>query len=864
MKLVKDITPKKMLSVPVRTLASLTCVLLMIPKVWAQQTESASGESSNVEQMDFDPSFIHGPGINVSQFREGNPVSPGVHSLNVVVNGEMRGRHDIRFVSVEGKTNAEPSFTHEELTQLGIKLGEGVTLDAGKSYRLNELIKGSQSYYNSGDFELSISVPQVNQVVYPRGYVDPARWVEGNTAGFLDYNANVYALSTGPDNGDDRSDDYTSNIGLLAGFNMAGWRLRHRSNSGWSKDDHHLHTDSLATYAATDITPLKSQLTLGDSNTSGNLFDSFNLRGAQLQSDDRMLPEGLRNYSPIVRGTAETNAKVTITQHGMTVYQTVVPPGPFELTDIGAMGYGGDLQMTITEADGSTRISNIPFSAPPMLLHKGVRNFDLAVGEMNDDSLKEKPKLAQLIMRYGIGNNYTIYSGSQVSEHYHAMSIGNAINTVLGGVSFDLIRAWAEVEDGKESSGNSYSVAFTKFMAETATNFTMAAYRYSSKGYYSLRDASIARDGRTNDDYDVDYRTKSRVTASVSQTLWDNSTLSLTGSLYSYWSDDSTAKQYSVTWSKTLRYFSLALTAMRTSDEDGDYENSVMASINVPLSSGINSKPLFSSLYSTYSHSNPKSDRFQLNANGSQGEQSELTYGVGTSLEKAYDDDSRESVSGNMNYRGQLGQFGMTAGVDNSGSSRQLSLSASGSVAAHKGGITLGPSVGDSPFAIVGAPGATGAKVFNGEGAKIDRRGYAIMPSLTPYRENSVALDYKTVPDSVDVMESQRTVIPRDGAIIAVDMKTIEGVPMVLTIRDEKGEFIPAGSELLDDKGVSQGMTGQGGMAFVRGWDPASGNLWVVAGKDKCRVTPRVNNQNKVNASQKNNIVQMEATCYRN
>lgn len=864
MKLTKDITPKKWVKGPGKALASLTCVLLLIPRVWAQETEGDKQGPSSVEQMDFNPGFLHGAGIDVSQFREGNPVSPGVYPLNVLVNGELRGRFDILFVAVPGKTNAEPSFSSGELSQLGIKPAEGVAMDSGKSHRLSELIQDSQTYYNSGDFELNISVPQMNQVVYPRGYVDPARWEEGNVAGFLDYNANIYGLSTGPDNGESRSDDYTSNIGLLAGFNMAGWRFRQRSNTGWTKDDNQLHTSTLATYAATDLTRLKSQLTLGDSNTSGNLFDSFNLRGLQLQSDDRMLPEGLRNYSPIVRGVAESNARVTITQHGMTVYQTIVPPGPFELTDIGAMGYGGDLQMTIAEADGSTRISSIPFSAPPMLLHKDVTNFELAVGEMNDDSLQEKPKLAQLIMRYGLGNRFTLYGGSQVAEHYHALSIGNAINTVIGGISFDLIRAWAEVEDGKQSDGNSYSIAFTKFMTETSTNLTMAAYRYSTKGYYSLRDASIARDGRTNDDYDVDYRTKSRFTASISQTLWDNSTLNFSGSLYSYWSNDATAKQYSVTWTKSLRKFSFALTAMRTRDEDGDYDNSVMASVNIPLSSGIDSRPLFSSIYSTYSHSDPKSDRFQLNANGSQGEQSEFTYGVGTALQNAHGEDGRESVSGNMNYRSPVGQFGMTAGVDNSGSSRQLSLSASGSMVAHKGGVTFGPSVGESPFAIIGAPGAAGTRVFNGQGAKVDGRGYAIVPSLTPYRENGVGLDYKTVPDNVDVLESQRTVVPREGAIIAVDMKTIEGAPMVLIIRDEKGQPVPAGSELQNDRRVSQGMVGQGGMAFVRGWDPASGNLWVVSGENKCRIVPQVNTQNKVIAGHNNNIVQMEVTCYLN
>lgn len=839
---------------------TLACALLPAHRGWSQETSDSSASTS--DKVEYNADFIHGSGIDVSQFSEGNPIAPGVYSLNVLVNGEIRGRYDIKFISLDNKKNAEAAFSAEELQKLGIKFDNRPDQSNSNAYLLSQLIPGAKVYYNSGDLELDINVPQANLVKYPRGYTDPSRWEIGSTAAYVDYNANFYGLSTGPQNGDHRSDDYTSNIGLLSGLNFDRWRLRQRSNVSWYHGESTPHTTSLATYAATDLSSLNSQLTLGDTNTTGKIFDSFNLRGVQLRSDDRMLPEGLRNYTPIVRGVAETNAKITITQHGLTVFQTVVPPGPFELTDIGAMGYGGNLEMTITEANGTVRTSTVPFSAPPMLLHKDVVSFEALMGEMNDDTLKEKPNVVQGILQYGLGNNYTLYGGSQVSNHYYALSIGNAINTVLGGLGFDITRAWTQLNDDKQTNGNSYNVSFTKFMEETATNFTMAAYRYSTKGFFSLRDASIARDGRTNDKYDVDYRTKERFTASVSQTLWDNSTLNFSGSLYTYWSNESTAKQYAVTWSKSLRHFSFALTAMRTSDENGNYENTVMASINVPIGQDVNSRPIFDSLYSTYTHSNPKSDGFQVNANGSRGEQDELTYGVGASAQKPNGQDGIEAVSGNVNYRSPVGQFGMTAGVDNTGSSRQLSASAMGSVVAHKGGLTLGPSVGEMPFAIVGAKGANGAKIYNGQGAQIDGRGYAIQPSLTAYRENSIGLDYKTVPDNVDVLESQRTVVPREGAIITVDMKTIEGTPIVLVIRDENHTPVPVGSELVDDHDVNQGITGQGGMAFVRGWDPASGSLYVVAGKDKCRIIPDKNTMNRVLASQINNTVQMEVTCY--
>lgn len=170
----------------------------------------------------------------------------------------------------------------------------------------------------------------------------------------------------------------------------------------------------------------------------------------------------------------------------------------------------------------------------------------------------------------------------------------------------------------------------------------------------------------------------------------------------------------------------------------------------------------------------------------------------------------QQGVTGNANYRSPYGQIGMTASL-NSDSSKQLSLSANGSLVAHQGGATLGPQLGDSPFAIISVPGGEGAKLLNGYGSTIDSNGYAIMPSLTPYRQNSVMIDTKGLPDTVDVLENERVLVPRAGSASWVEMKTIIGKPAILTVKDNKGAFMPIGTELVDKDGVSQTIVGQGG-----------------------------------------------------
>ncbi|EKN3460195.1 fimbria/pilus outer membrane usher protein [Yersinia enterocolitica] len=862
------------------TLTIISTTLFLHKSVIAAPLVNENNETE-ITSVEFNPDFIRGSGIDVARFMNENPVSPGVYDVMVIVNGKMNGKHSIRFESVAGESTAEPCFKLEQLDALGLRIElNGSTKIANdvkeaakdQCYNLRDLIKGSSTRYNSGDFELSITVPQFNLVKHPRGYISPSLWDAGAPVGFLDYNSNVYGVFNGNRDDGAKSNSYNANIGLITGLNLGEWRLRKRLNTRWNNDGG-AQTQNLYGFAATDVTSLKSQLTLGDSDTRGSLFEGFGLRGVQLASDNRMLAEGIRNYSPVIRGVAETNARVTVTQRGQTIYETVVTPGAFELADIGTMSYGGDLEMTVTESDGRTRSQRIPFSAPPMLLYQGVSQFDIAAGRLNDNTVNASPTIVQGAYYYGLGNTYTLYSGAQLAENYSSVGIGNAFNTQIGGISFDVTHARSELSGDHRSSGNSYKVDYTKYVGETDTNLTLAAYRYSSNGFYTFREASQDHYGSINANSAFDSRTRNRLSVSVSQRVADNMSLNLNSSFYSYWGGQDASQQYAVTFNHSLRYFSYALTAMRTSNSsyissydnssNNDYQNSYMASISIPLGGSIVKRPLFNTLYSMASHDDAGNTLVQMNASGSQGEQSELGYGVGTSYSSGNDIAASKTVTGNMSYKTGVGQYGMTASANNS-SSRQLSASANGSVVAHQGGVTIGPRLGDAPFAIVHAEGAAGAKLFNGNGATIDSRGYAIMPSMTAYRENTVAIDYKELPDSVDVLESQKVVVPRTGAMIPVAMKTITGAPLVLIVRDENKEFLPIGTDLLDADGVSQGIVGQGGMAFIRGWGTGSQPLQVISngGKDKCRIHSGTE-ANATAKTESTHITQLEVVCLR-
>lgn len=809
------------------------------------------------ETVKFNSSFIHGQSVDVSRFYNGNPTPVGKYAIQVSVNGESRGQHNVLFRSVENDISAQPCFTKNELTRLGIKYSVEPSSTAPEKQEQNKeeniqcatidkWIAGARANYMAGDFYLDLIVPQAWLIRYPRGYTDPNSWDSGITAALFDYNGNFYVQQNSGSffSNEDRS--VNGNLAMMAGLNFYDWRLRKRLNTNWSSGGSK-HTESLLTYLQRDVPTLRSQLTLGDSTTSGALFDSLTVRGIQLLSDDRMLPDGLRYYTPLIRGIAETNARVQVMQRGKILYETTVPAGPFELSDIGAMGYGGDLQATIIEADGRQRTQVVPFSAPPMLLHDGVSRFGVSVGKVQDSSLSEKPSLAQLFWQYGLGNMYTLYGGGQLSENYTAAGMGNAFNTPFGGVSMDVIRAYSEPGKGKSSSGNSYSISFSKYLDTTATDVTLAAWRYSSKGFYSLRDAMLERYGTRADDYMVDYRTRQRFTVSVGQPLWNGGRVNFSGNFYRYWKERSATSQYMLSYNKSERYFSWSVSASRAYNGNGHDVNSVMFSISVPFDrSNMIDKPVFNTMYSTVYHDNDGRSALQVNAIGSQGEQNELSYGVGSAVSKSKNNVTNSTFNGNINYSSPVGQFGSTVAVGNKSS--QLSFSANGSLVAHNGGITAGPRLGDYPFALVEAPGAEGARMLNGYGSQIDANGYAIVPSLTPYRKNTIAVNTQGLPDTVDVLENESSVIPRMGAAIKVNVKTQVGEPVVLIVKDSKGNPLPIGSDIYDERNNSLGIIGQGGMAFIRGWQAEKNNLYVknATGQRLCTIYSNANVTRKI------------------
>ncbi len=803
------------------------------------QASPLCAETLQTAAVEFDEQFLVGTGaqkMDISRFNRGNIAMPGKYRAAMYVNRVWSGLVDVTLIEVDGdKHDVQPAFGRDLIERMPVDFSRLTTeaiekigaLGQNGTLLLPTLIDGARATFDIGELRLDVSIPQAALSRSARGWVDPKFWDDGIPAAILQYDANIYH-STGSG-----LSDTQSYLGVTAGVNVGPWRLRYNGNvtnsTGNGTEFQHMQV-----YAQRSFASLKSQLTLGDSYTDGNIFDAFGVRGIQIGSDDRMYPESLRGYAPTVRGIANTNAKVQVRQNGNIIYETTVAPGPFEISDLYATGYGGDLQLIVTEADGSRRISNIPYAAPVNALREGRWRYGVSAGQYRNAGIEETPFVLQATVQHGLSNLLTLYGGAIVSENYQSGAAGVALNTVIGAIGFDATHAMTKLCSQPDRHGQSYRLSFSRLFSPTDTNITLAAYRYSTIGFLSLRDAMYVRDReKRNASFDGHVGQKGRLQATLSQGIGRWGSFYLSGYTQNYWSRPGRDSSYQFGYNTSIRRVGVNFSATRELDADsGRWDNRVMLTLNIPLGSGsdiVNSS-------TSYTHdSRNGSNQVQESLTGAFGKDYEFNYGVTAS----YADNSSgnsSSVNANIGYLSPFTQVRANAGHGNGYT--QVGGGLSGSVVAWQGGVAFTSQTGDT-FAVIEAKDAAGARVASAPGVRVDSFGHALVAGVNPYEMNRVEIDTKGLPLGVELKSTEQRFAPTAGAVVKVNFETQDrGRPVMLRIRQANGKAVPFGADVLDADGNNVGSVTQGGRALVYA-KTRSGRLsvkWGEAAGQSCHV----------------------------
>lgn len=820
--------------------------LLSVNEAFALPLEAVALE----DDYQFDDNLLFGSG-SLARFNRTNAIDPGQYKVDLFINNRFVERVDLRFVN-HASGDVQPCMPIKLLTSAGILQSAIRTPEGAECTILADAVKGASSAFDIALLRLDLSVPQSQMNRVPRGYVAPESLDGGETIGFVNYSANQYHVS--------RTGAYSSNtdssyVALNSGLNMGLWRLRQQANLRYDSKSGS-DWNSTRTYMQRALPGLRSELTLGEGYTSGRFFSGLGYRGLEIVSDDRMLPESVRGYAPTVRGIAKTNAQVTVRQNSRDIYHATVAPGPFEISDLYATNYNGDLEVTVQEADGSVSRFTVPFSAVPESLRPGNSRYSYALGSTRD--VGNKDVFSEVTYQRGLSNSVTANSGLRIADGYQALVLGGVYSNWAGAFGLDTTYSRADMPQEGRIDGWMARLSYSRTFAPTNTTLSIAGYRYSTEGYRDLGDVLGVRESlRSGERWEsTSYMQRSRFEVSVNQSLQQFGSIYVSGSTQDYRNNRERDTQLQIGYANTLENsvsFNLSVARQATGSTQQNYNNTqsgnniessywgnsrtpgntetvTLLSISFPL--GSPSKATTPTVSSSISHSATYGDVYQTSLSGNAGANQDLSYGIDVSR----DAEQKQNIwSGNVQKR--LSKASVGLGASKGEDYWQASGSARGALALHGGGITFGPYLGDT-FALVEAKGASGAKIMNGQGAEIDSSGFALVPSLTPYRYNTVAINPEGISEKTEVDDGQRRIAPYAGAAVKVNFKTRNGNALLIKAHLSNGRSIPMGADVIDESGSIVGMVGQGGQAYVRS-DQSVGNMiirWGDRTEEQCAI----------------------------
>lgn len=722
---------------------------------------------------------------------------PGRYRVSIHVNQNFFDNREIEFAVNTQADDLAPCLSPELLNDIGVKLDslELPKSALGACVNLQRLIPGATAQLDGSNLELSISIPQIAMHRDVAGYVDPQRWDYGINSAFVNYQ--VSAQQGRSDQiGHHRSQDLYLNSGL----NLGAWRLR--SNNTFRSDTQGERTWSRAyTYLQRDLPGARAQLTLGETFTPGDVFRSVPIRGVQIASDMSMLPDSQQNYAPVIRGVAQTRARLEIRQNGFPIYSTYVSAGPYEINDLTTGGGSGELEILLTEADGQVRRFTQPYATLNNLLREGVWRYSTSMGRYNAPSFSEDDAMLwQGTLASGVGWNSTLYGGLMGNNFYQAGTLGISKNLgAIGAMSFDITHSAADIDphdSSRTAQGLSYAVKYGKSF-DTRTNLRFAGYRYSTTGY---RDFSEAVRERSADQRFRGSR-RSLLEASLFQDIGRYSSLSLTLSQENYWQSSEQQRQFQFNFSSRYKTLSYSVYASQSLNNDELRERQLGMSISMPLDFGRST----TATYDVRSSSGQFNHRASI---AGRTHQDRLNYRASL----ASDENQYKSTELSLGYQAPYASVG--AGITQGADYTNLSLNASGSLLLHADGIEAGAYLGETS-GLIHVPDIADVGLLNASNAKTNKHGYALIPSLQPYRVNRVILDTDQLDPGVEIDNGVTQVVPRRGAVIKASFVARKVQRVVLTARDKHGAALPFGAQVSDATGEILAVVGQAGQVLL-------------------------------------------------
>ncbi|MGE8393461.1 MAG: fimbria/pilus outer membrane usher protein [Pseudomonas sp.] len=780
----------------VRTLSILISVVAMAPvrAETAGADYTVAAQANTPATVTFDLDMLKGRGIDPSlaaYFADAPRFREGRQAVTLFVNGERKGQAHAAFDS-----QGQLIFDKDLLDKAQLKLPAAAFRhkNASRNTPTYDFIKSFPNtlvQLQPGKEEVHLIVP-TDALKSPEQAVD--HYDSGGTAALLNYN--VIGVNSEFSSG---SSEFRS-VDTVAGLNVGDWIVRSRQT--YTSQNNSSRAEHLYAYGQKTFSEISSIVQGGQINISNSIFAGDSITGVQIVPETGLRPAS-QGSGATVEGIAYSTARVEVRQNNALIHTSVVPAGPFSLSNLQLLSSNSDLDVTVIEADGSRQAFSIPAASLGGGMLGSTPGFSFAAGQYRPygEVDSKKPTLVTGTGTWQLNGKTNLTAGLMGATAYQAA--GWAADHVLTPATTLGLRQLISTASEENASGTQLSASLNTLVNDRLSlNFSATQ---NTEGYRDLVDTTYIDD----DNSWLNGRYRNQYTAGMG---WTHKTLGgfRLSHAYSTLFDDTTTQRLLGAWSKNFKRANVSLNVQKSMGDRGPYDtgDAVYLSVSVPIGTRT---------VRTYVNADSNTTRTGATYN----EQVNDSFGYRLQAERDLSDRETDiSVMTNILPRYAQATLGYSR---NGKDTTTYNASLSGGVVAHQDGVTFTPYAVDDTFSILSVGDISGVKIATPQGPVwTDYSGKAIAPSLQAYSNNRLEIAPSSLPRNVDIVNAFKEVQVARGSVKRVDFGVVSSRRVMMTAKDINGQPLDKGLMVLDGNKQYLSTVAGNGQIFLSNIEPGT------------------------------------------
>ncbi|AKA84637.1 fimbria/pilus outer membrane usher protein [Pseudomonas synxantha] len=732
-------------------LATLVLLCALVPaKAWPDAAPRPGFDAQTLNQRGIDPQLA-------SLLLDAPRFAAGRHKITLRVNGQRRGRLEVAF-DQQGRLCFDRALL--EAAHLLTPNDSGPCHDFIGQY--------PQSLVEPDPATLSVALVVPTDASRPVPQ-DVSGYETGGFAGLLNYDLSGFYNRYG----DDASRFGSANTEI--GFNAGDWIVRSRQVQTWQ--DGLSRSTHLEAYAQRTFASHQAVLQAGQINLYNPVLAGAQINGVQVLTEQALQEQG---QGAVIEGIANSPAQVEVRQNGALIHSTVVPAGPFALSDVRRLNTRSDVEVTIKESVGGER----RFTVPAAMLGLGLPapGYSLAAGRVRNigDAQGTDPWVASAGWTGPVHAQLSVGGGVTVADDYRASGVSlNWLPWLDSQVQ--LTSQLSDSSGWEQVSGVQTDLSWSQRLNERWSFSVANSWR--SPGYRELEESTYRQVSNE--------QSRSRYRDQQSATLgWSHPWLGAFSAGFSRAAsfDGRSSSRGLASWGTSVGGVSLSASAEWQMGGQNQQDNAVYLNISLPLG---------------------ENRRMRAWARNSGGE-----HRTGVGINDQLDDQLSYRVSAEHDTRDN--QVETTLGLSALPRYTQLDLSysrsdaerssyqggARGGVVLHGDGVTFSPYPVRDTFALLSVGEMSGIKVSTPSGPVwTDWQGQAVVPQVSAYGRSPVEVQTRSLPRNADINNGLAVIAAGRGAVDRVEFGVGLTRRALLTVSTDEGAPLPRGASVSTAEG---------------------------------------------------------------